>query len=636
METGWNTASAENAASEDHWGRKSGKIGAFFLIVFLPMALFLAAPAEGRLLNLGGSADLSYGLSRTKQEGGASTHLAETSFLQQRYSIHNFGEIIDPRIGTFFVNGTFLSQDSSTSGNATDQNFKFNDLSVALNLIPHISPLSLYFQQTVRANELDVLVKDRQRTFGANWSLSLPALPRLAVSYNQSELRGDDPNRLPSTISRYLNADSSGRIGATTIIGRYQFNQTEVARTTGEIDDVQGQAFNVTTESRLAPALALSTFWRYANIGGVNAPGHSFTQDRGVAASLFYTPSVHWDTHARIELFEVPDATEFSRFLAMWSASIRPTETLDMVVSTRYFQYDVGGVTTASPFADFNVNYRPFFGLSTGAGASLGETKTEGDGAETASFYQRYRTFVNYTRSIEVIRYTASYALSFGTANTTRDNLGEPDSDRLMDLMHTVNLGVENTQIRVIHIALGYTYNDINRKSRTVQPLEDQNSHVFQVNADSSYFRGILSPDDSLLVQSSASLTRITGFGPSGSSYLFDVKGNYFFFQGAVLTAGWTRQDYPEGFYIDSDILYAEIQWSIYFGNTNVTLGARDNYQRNHQLSTLSRNAFETTALLGYRMGKFNFNLDHRWGTDRSSGVEYTTQTIFARASRAF
>ncbi|MCG3111364.1 MAG: hypothetical protein MCM46_06015 [Candidatus Manganitrophus sp. SB1] len=601
------------------------------ILLFLP-TLFYPSRADGRLLNLGGSVDLSYGHIRTTQE----EDVAETDFLQQRYNLHNFGEIIDPRIGTFSLSGTFLSQDTETNGNFTDQNFNFTDYSLGLNLFPYISPFSFYAQRVTRSNQLDTVVKDTITTYGANWSLSIPRLPRLALSYNQSELKANDRDRLPDTVSRYFNAESSGRIGETTVIGRYQYNQTDVARIDGEVDSIDGHAVNLNTESRLASALSLSTFARYADVGGTNAPGLTFAQERAVGASVFYTPSVFWDTHARVEYAETPDTIDFNRLNAFWSASIRPTELLDMVTSLRYFQFEVNGTTTSSPFADYVLNYRPFFGLSTGLGASVGMTETEGNGAELSSLYQRYRGYANYTRSVEILRYSASYALSYGTADTSRANLAGPQEDDLRDLMNTLTLGVENTQIRIIHIALAYTFNDINRDGPTVQEEDDQRAHTFQLNVDSSYFRGVIFRDDSLFLQGSASLTRIEGFGPTGTSLLYDARGSYYFLGGGLLAAGWTRQDYPEGFYLDSDIFYEEIQWSFYLGNTNLTLGARDSHQRGDGNSSLDRDTLEFTTVLAYQIGKFLFNLDHRWANDRSAGVTYRSETIFARATRVF
>jgi len=609
----------------------------------LPMVT-LPSRAEGAFFNLGGSVDLTYGYTRTTQNSVENQEIvSKTSFLQQRYSLSNYGELLDPRLGTWSFNGTYLSQDTKSKGDFPDQNFKFTDYSLAFNLFPYVSPLSFYAQRVTRSNEPDTIVKDTVTTYGANWSLSVPRLPRLTLSFNQSELKANDPNRFPNQLSRYFDAESSGRIGETTVTGRYQFNQTDVARENGEVDTIHGQGVNLNTESRLAQALSLSTFIRYANVGGVNPPGFTFAQERGIGASLFYTPSVYWDTHARIEYSETPDTVNLKRMNAFWSGSYRPTELLDMVTSVRYFEFEVNGTKTSSPFADYNLNYRPFFGLSTGFGASVGETKSEGNnGADLSSFYQRYRGYVNYTRSVEILRYTAGYALSYGTADTSRDNLGEPGKDKLKDLMNTITLGIENTQVRFVHIALGYTFNTINRNSQTVQPQDDQTSHVFQVNVDSSYFRGIIFRDDSLLLQAASSLTRIRGFGPDGNTFMIDLQGNYFFLGGGVLGAGWTRQNYPEGFYLDSDIFFEEIRWNFYLGNANLTAGARDSHQRGSGngngtgTASLDRDTLELTGALMYQIGKFIFNLDYRWANDNSSGVRYNSQTMFARATRVF
>lgn len=608
------------------------------LIVILLIGLslsafpFFPAVAEGGMLNLGGAVDLNYGLIRTTQ----SDRVTETSFFQQRYSVHDFGDIVDPRLGTFFINGTFLSQDAKSNGDFEDRNFRFNDYSVALNLFPYISPFSFYAQRVTREDQLDVVVRDQITTYGANWSLSVPRLPRLNLSYNQTELHAEDPNRLPDTVSRFFDAESSGRVGDTTLIGRYQFNQTDVARETGEVDKIHGQAVNLTTESRLSSAISLSTFERWANVGGGAAPGITFSQERGIGATLIYTPSIFWDTHAQVEYAEIPDANRFNRFLALWTGSLRPTEKLDMVTSIRYFRFEVNNTQTASPFGDFNLSYRPFFGFTTGVGLSIGDTRTEGNGAVTDSTYQRYRTYVNYTRSIEILRFTASDTISYGTADTSRKGFGDPTSEKLKDWMTTLFLGVENTQIRIVHIALGYTYNDINRAGETVQPIQDQRSHVLQLNADSSYFRGIIFKGDSLLLQGTTSITRIQGFGPEGNTFMFDTQGTYFFWEGAILSAGFTHQDYPSGFYFDSDIFFEALQWSFYFGNTNITVGARDSHQQSRQSATLKRDTLEFTTTLAYQLGKFLFNLDHRWADDRSAGVAYKNQSLFARATRMF
>ncbi|MFQ5579179.1 MAG: hypothetical protein ACE5FZ_01075 [Nitrospiria bacterium] len=607
------------------------------------MMIISPSQVEGRIINLGGSLDFSYGHIRTRQNARKD----ETSFIQQRYNLHNFGEILDPRIGTFLVNGTFLTQDTKTNQSGSDQDFEFNDYSFALNLIPYISPFSLYYQRVNRGYvesgglfEKTFGVRDRVTTIGGNWSLSVPRLPRLSLSYNQSELEStDDARRLPNTLSRFFNLESSGRIRETTLIARYQFNTTDVARPGGVIQKVDGNALNLSTASRLSSKLFLNTYSRIANRGGGNATGVTFAQERGLGASVFYTPSVLWDTHARVDYSETPggsNAADLKRFTSFWSGSYRPTNELDMVMSARYFQFDVNDAKTTSPYLDYHVNYRPFFGFSTGYGSSLGNTTTRGSGSEVATFFHRHRAFVNYTRSLEILRFSSSYAASYGISDTKQKGPGRPASERSSDLMNTLSLSVENTRIRIVHVALAYTFNHIERRSRTVQDLEDQRSHVIQVNADSSYFRGIFLEEDRLQLQSTASLTHIDGFGPRGITSLLDGRGIYYFLSGGMASLGWTHQDYPGGFYLETDVFYEEVRWTSWYGNVSLTLGIRGSQTRGPDDRALDRDTVTSTNTLAYRIGKFRFNLDHRWSTDRSSGIEYGSQSIFARASRSF
>ncbi|HIE66242.1 MAG TPA: hypothetical protein EYQ01_10635 [Nitrospira sp.] len=612
------------------------------------MLVIFPARVEGRMINLGGSLDFSYGHIRSHQN----ERRDETTFIQQRYNLHNFGEIFDPRIGTFLINGTFLTQNSKTNRSGINQDFEFKDYSFALNLIPYISPFSIYYQRVNRANDIAVpdpvivgkqnplTVKDRVTTIGGNWSLSVPRLPRVSLSYNQSKLESiDDSRRLPNTLSRFFNLESSGRVRETTVVARYQFNTTDVARLGGVVQKVTGNAFNLSTASRLSSKLFLNTYSRIANRGGGNATGVTFAQERGLGASVFYTPSVLWDTHARIDYSETPggaNATDLKRITAFWSGSYRPANELDMVMSARYFQFDVADARTTSPYLDYHINYRPFFGFSTGYGSSIGNTTTRGSGSEINTLFHRHRAFVNYTRSLEILRFTSSYAASYGVSDTKQKGPGRPASERSTDLMNTLSVGVENTRIRIVHVALAYTFNHVERRSRTVQDLEDQRSHVIQANADSSYFRGILLEDDRLQLQSTASLTQIDGFGPRGITLLLDGRGTYYFLGGGMASLGWTHQDYPGGFFLETDVFSEEIRWTSRYGNASITLGLRGSQTRGPDGRSLDRDTFASTNTIAYRIGKFRFNLDHRWSTDRSSGIEYGSQSIFARASRSF
>lgn len=615
-------------------------MGILFVFLVLP-----PSQAEARFINLGGSLDFSYGEMKTELDNDQTE---KTTFFQERYNLHNTGQLFSPQIGTLLLNGTFLKQETKTN-NRGDQDFDFNDYSIAMNLFPYISPLSLYYQRANRTNKIDELafqpgldIKDRVTTIGGNWSLSASRIPRLSVSYNQSELEStDDPHRLPNTINRFLNFESSGQFRETTLIGRYQFNETDVSRlnTAGSVKTIRGNAFNLTTESRIAKGLNVSTFSRISQRSGGHAPGVTFGQERGFGGAVSFAPSVKWNTHARLNWAETPSSgsggNDFKQQNAFWSTSYRPTEELDMVASARYFRFDVNDVETTSPYYDLNLNYRPFFGFSTGLGYAYGETDTKGEGAEVKTDYQRVRGNMDYTRALELIRYSAGYSLSHGVSDTA----GKGEAK---DLMNTFSVSLENTQIRYIHVSLGYTLNDVDRSHTgpDVQEAGDQLSHLVQLNADSSYYRGILSEGDSLMLQSTASWTKIEGFGAAGESIVFDGRGNYYFLPGAVFSTGYTHQNYPSGFYPDTHIFYEEVNWHFLIGSTSFTVGARANQERGDGDRSLDRDTLQTTGSMSYRLGKFVLSADGRWSKDESKSngqdVDFASQSFFVRASRSF
>jgi len=622
-----------------------------FGIFYVWLVLF-PLQAKARFINLGGSLDLSYGETKTTSDISGTD---ETTFFQQRYNLHNYGELFNPQIGNLLLSGTFLQQDTKTSRRG-DQDFEFTDYSISANLFPYISPLSLYYQRMNRMNEISATalqngfdVEDRQTTLGGNWTLLSQRLPRVRVAYNQSELESrDDANRLPNSINRFFNLESSGRFRETTLTGRYQFNETDVARretnaANGRVDTVRGNAFNLTSESRLAPALIGTTYLRVANRSGGNAPGVTFAQERGVGGSLSYTPSVKWGTHARINLTETPGGAggDLKQRNAFWSGTYRPTEELDMVMSARYFHFDSNDVETTSPYIDYGVNYRPFFGFSTGLGASYGQTEVKSNGTKVTSDYQRYRGNMDYTRAMEWLRYSTRYALSYGLSDTKGGGgAGAIGRDKFTDTMHTVSMTVENTQIQYIHVSMGYTFNDVDssEEGSDVQDTGDQRSHLVQLNADSSYFRGLLRADDSLLLQSTASWTKIEGFGAAGESILVDGRGNYYFLPGAMLSAGYTHQDYPSGYSADTNAYYEELSWNFFIGATSFTFAATARQQRSDGDRTLDRDTVQTSGTMSYRIGRFVLSADGRWSDDQSEveDADFESQSFFVRASRSF
>jgi hypothetical protein len=603
------------------------------LAATLLTSLLLSGRGEGTPLNLGGSLDLSYGKLRSNQEGA----VVETSAFQQRYNVRSFGDLIDPRIGGYTAGFTFMKEDVSSNTSADDRNFKLEDYSLAVNLFPRLSPLSLYAQQVVSDNSSGVVSKNRLTTYGANWSLSVPRFPRFALSLNRSELKSDDRLRLPDTVSTFVNADTNFQTGNTNWMTRYQFNQTDVARGNGSADSFNSHAVNLNTTSQLTPRLVLSTFSRYATQGGSSATGLSFFPERGIGASLFWNPSTLWDTNLRYEISEIPDTVRFKRQLGFANVNIHPNQRTDLLASVRYFTFSTGPVTTDAPFFDLNLSWRPFFGLTTGVGTSFGYSHTTGGAAEIESYFQRYRLYSNYSKTLTLIRYNASYSASYGVNRVRQGAAGNPQ-DVGEDLMNTLSLGVENTRIRIVHVAGSVTLNDIERSVNAytlTEPNQDQRSLVYQLSADSNYFRDLWMKGDSLQLVGMTSFTQISGFGAAGSSWVADGRATYYI-RAVMASVNYTHQDFPDGFYTDSDRISEEVQWTASWTFVTLLVNLRDSHQWGQGDSLLTRDVREGTVNLSGQIGQLFAGLDYRVSNDSAAGVRFLNQSLFLRVSRPF
>ena len=161
----------------------------------LLIALSFAAGAEAAILNLSGELEVSYSWSRNDQ-GGTTTKMTD---FEQRYSLRNSGDLWDPRIGTFMLNGTFLNQEIQTRGEPVDQQNLYNNLRLAdysgsVNLLQRVAPLTFTVQQITQFSgagscyffcSSGLTQKDRSTNYNLNWIIPLDHLPTVRVNLNQ-------------------------------------------------------------------------------------------------------------------------------------------------------------------------------------------------------------------------------------------------------------------------------------------------------------------------------------------------------------------------------------------------------------------------------------------------------------------
>ena len=624
--------------------RLQGRALASFLLILI--ALFSAVAAEAAFINLSGELEVSYSWSRDTQGSRVTRELSD---FQQRYNLRNYGELWDPKIGTFTLSGTFLHQDIQTRGETIPGQNNYNNLRLmdyggSMTLMPRLAPLTFTVQQLTQynsagscyffcSNSSTTTRKDRTTNYNLNWLIPLDHLPTLRINLNEMDQKSSAGLfSLPPTdiTTRFANIEVSDRFDGINVIARYQFTQTEFeGRST-----TSGNAVNLNIDGRLTDALSLTASGNYTNQGGVNTSQVSFVQERGGNIALFYRPSQFWDGSLSYNLSQSPGGiVEFTRQLAQGALNLRPTTNVDIFGNYRYMRFD-SGVLTQSNFGTAGFNWRELFGvfgLSHGAAASYGLTDTAGI---TSSTYMNGRYYINYTKGFDQYRLNTGYNLTYGVTRTTPATPIPPatttPNPTHKDLLNSANISFENTNVRLIHWLISYSFTDTHRNGDTVQSQDDQRAHVAQLNLDSNFF-------NNLLLQASASYTNIEGFGTQGSTIQLDGRASYFMWQGLSLMAEINHQDFPNGYFGDSDTFTGNIQWvNTLWQRLSVLLDLKEIYQLNE--STNNRQTFQGQAQATYQLGKLLLSLSYLYVRDEGIGMAdpLNSQNIFARAIRSF
>jgi len=684
-------------------------------LTFLIALSSSAAVVKASMLNLSGSLEVSYGWNQNEQANA----VTKMSDLQQRYNLRNFGDLLDPKFGTFTLNGSFLNQDLETSGNSVANqklynNLRLLDYSASVNLLPRLAPLTFTVQQITQYNgagscyffcSSSSTEKDRMTNYNLNWLLPIDHLPAVRLNLYQTDLKSNQGlfSTPPTDITtRFADVEVSDRFRDLNIVTRYQFSQTEFE---GQ-DSLKANAINLLVNGRISPELSLTASANYTNQGGLNTAGVSFIQERGGTLTLFYRPNIFWDANVTYNLSENPSNTgDLKRQLAQGTLNLHPTTQVDFFGSYQFMRFDVGPSLTDSQFGTAGFNWRPagFFGLLTGATLSYGQTDVSGTGPANTSdtTYQNYRYSISYSKAMDRFRLNTGYSISYGETRTTSSGSSAsgtssggntittlndtaqsfttnqfvnfnvsitsgtgagqtrtitsntatqltvsspwttiPDISSTYQislsvtshkqLMNSANVSLENSDVRLLHWLVSYAFTDTQQNGETVQPQDDQRSHVVQVSVDSSYFKN-------LFLQATASYTDIDGYGTAGRTILGDIRATYYIWQGLSLSADINHQDFPGGYFGDSNIFSGEAQWvKTVWQRMTMLFNVKEIYQSNQ--STDNRQTFQGRSQIIYQLGKFVLTLDYLFLRDEgiTTSTPLTSQNFFVRAIRTF
>jgi hypothetical protein len=234
---------------------------------------------------------------------------------------------------------------------------------------------------------------------------------------------------------------------------------------------------------------------------------------------------------------------------------------------------------------------------------------------------------INYNRPWQLIQYRASYQVAYGVSDT------QPTGFSSRDLTNTISLGLDNTNTQVLHVGLSTTYSDIQRIADSVK--SEQSTYVIQVVADSTYFKELILRGDRLALRAAANYSDSSGFGVNGRTESGDLAANYNTLIGLSVNAAYRIEDYPNELRLDRQSVSLQVQYITYLvSNLNLLLSVRDIYEDNRFREDV--NLLEENATLNYLIGKLTLGLQYQEVNTQTSGNQYGTRSVMARASRAF
>jgi hypothetical protein len=595
------------------------------LAVLSTLALGLSA-AHARVLNLHGVAEITSRWSRHDQRTqGVDLTPATTSGLQQHYQIGSTGDVYHPNLGSYTAHVSFIDDVARESGNKS-QDLTVKDFYFGVNLLPRITPVSLYAQRVIQDNEslrpTPSGTTSINSTYSLTWDFPARTLPRLRLNLVQTDI--DLDSAVVSSLQRTRAAalDADGQVGNTRYFARYQITQL-----TGTFIETSGYTVTASTDTRFTPALSAATRVNYSSSVstlGVVTPGLGTLQQRSAGASVYYRPSLYTTLNGAYDYYEDP----FVRHLAMGNATLRPLQELDLSAGYRLSRFDVPDALTLSHYAFASANYRPVLGLSTNFTASLGLTDVSGL-ADVRSVYQNYGYGANYIKTLTLVIYRLGFQGSY-SQNHLSSNTGTS-----RDLTNIFTAGLSNTQTRLVALSGDYALSLVRHRTAGA-PAADQIDHRVQMTANSSAPRDLFLPGDFLVLSGLASYT-LSEFGDfSNHVMLLSTTNTYETGRGIAGTVGYTYERQSQLAFEARSTSFIQVRWLSYIvRNGALDVTAKQSWER-YDGSQPDVTRSEGGTLFTYYLGRIALNADYRLTYETRTNDRQLNQTALFKAARPF
>ncbi len=596
------------------------------ILAALSTLLVGLSAAHARALNLHGVVEITSRWSRYDQRvQGVDLTPATTSGLQQHYQVGSTGDIYHPNLGSYTASVSFID-DVARESSDKSQDLSVKDFYFGVNLIPRITPLSLYAQRVIQDNEslgpTPSGVTSINSTYSLTWDLPMQRLPRLRLNLVQTDI--DLDSAVVSSLQRTRAAalDADGRAGNTRYFARYQITQL-----TGTYVETSGYTVTASTDTQFTPALSAATRVNYSSSVstlGVVTPGLGTLQQRSAGASVFYRPSLFTALSGTYDYYEDP----FVRHMAMGNATLRPLQELDLSAGYRLSRFDVPDALTLSHYAFASANYRPMLGLSTNVTASLGLTDVSGL-TNVRSVYQNYGYGANYIKTLTLVSYRLGYRGSYSQNNLSSS------TGTSRDLTNVFTAGISNTQTRLVALSGDYALSLVRHRTDGAAAT-DQLDHRVQVTANSAAPRDLFLTGDFLVLSGLAAYT-LSEYGDfSNHTMVLSTTNTYETGRGVAGTVGYTYERQSQLAYDARSTSFIQVRWLSYIvRNGALDLTAKQSWERyagNQPDVTRS----EGGSMFTYYLGRISLSADYRIVYETRPSDHLLNQTAFFKASRPF
>lgn len=586
-----------------------------------------SAAAHARVLNLHGVLDITSRWSRFDHRTlGVDLTPATTTGLQQRYQLGSTGDIYHPNLGGYTANVSLIDDVGRVNGGKS-QDMSVKDFYFSVNLLPRMTPVSLYAQRVIQDNDAlrptNFGSVSTNTTYNLTWDLPTQrTIPRFRVNLWQTELKLDSSVFSSLQRTRTAALDADGRAGNTRYFARYQVTQL-----TGNAQETGGYTVTASADTQFTPALSAAARVNYSSSVatlGVVTPGLGTLQQRSAGASVFYRPSLQTTVSGTYDFYKDP----FTRQMAVGNVALRPLQELDISAGYRASRFDVPDALTMSHYAWGSANYRPMLGLSTNVRASLSLTDVSG-ATNVSSVYQNYGYGANYFKTLTLLMYRLGYQGSY-----SQNRLSNIPGTSL-DLTNVFSAGVSNTQTRLVALSGDYALSLIRHRTVGAEST-DQTDHRVQVTANSGAPRDLFLPGDFMILSGLASYT-LTQYGNfSNHVLLLSTTETYETGRGVAATVGYTFEQQSQLAYEHKTTSFIQVRWLSYIvrnGALDVTgKQAWERYAGNQPDVTRS----EGGALFTFYLGLLSLSADYRLTYETRTNDRQLNQTSFLKAARPF